>query len=87
MGGAEPMDMEWRQIADGEVRSDGSPWATERVNIWNDGQCEFAGHVWVDAGGDLAVCMVCEAEKWFEPTDSEVHAAPSVATSRGRSET
>lgn len=28
--------------------------------------CEHAGHEWVDAGGGLQMCMVCEAERWSE---------------------
>ena len=28
--------------------------------------CEHAGHEWADAGGGLAICVVCQAEEWRE---------------------
>lgn len=32
-------------------------------------QCEFAGHSWLDAGGGLQICALCEAERWEDPTE------------------
>jgi hypothetical protein len=29
-------------------------------------RCEFAGHLWQDAGGGLEICPLCFAERWSE---------------------
>jgi hypothetical protein len=44
-----------------EARRDG--WATGI-------ECDFLGHSWMDAGGGLEFCGLCEAERWA-PDDDE----------------
>lgn len=33
--------------------------------------CFIAGHEWVDAGGGLEICMVCQSERWAEEGDGD----------------
>lgn len=27
-------------------------------------ECDFVGHSWMDAGGGLEICGLCETERW-----------------------
>lgn len=34
--------------------------------------CEYAGHDWQPAGGGLEICVVCERERWAEPSGCQM---------------
>jgi hypothetical protein len=39
------------------------------VNYDEGPTCEHTGHTWCDAGGDLEICALCEAERWAKDED------------------
>ena len=49
-----------------------NPQPEHSSEVWRErkaeakGYCEYADHTWVDAGGGMQVCAVCEAERFTD---------------------